>query len=45
VSASLPGDVASVVLEPTARIPRTGWTVEGRALDRDRRRTVTLGPG
>jgi hypothetical protein len=36
--------VRSVVLEPTARIPRTEWSVAGQPFDTDRRRTVAVGP-
>lgn len=43
VTGVLPSGLTSVVLEPSARIERTRWVVEGRALARDRRRTVELG--
>lgn len=42
VSAVLPAGLEQVVLEPSARIPRTRWTVEGQTFDIDRRRTVAL---
>jgi hypothetical protein len=43
VTASLPPEVETLVLEPTARIPRTDWEVDGRSYDRDRRRSVAMG--
>jgi hypothetical protein len=45
VTALLADGVDEIVLEPSARIPRTRWVVEGEAIDRDRRRTVELGGG
>lgn len=42
VTAVLPRGLDHVVLEPSARIPRTRWTVEGRTFETDRRRTVDL---
>lgn len=44
VTATLPAAVDRLVLEPSARIPRTEWVVEGRRYGRDRRRTVTFRP-
>lgn len=43
VTATLPAGLNRVVLEPSARIPRTRWTVGSRSFDIDRRRTVELG--
>lgn len=43
VSALLPKGVTSVVLEPSARIPRTSWVVDGTELTLDRRRTLPVG--
>ncbi|HEX2575987.1 MAG TPA: DUF4012 domain-containing protein [Aquihabitans sp.] len=43
VRAVLPAGLAEVVLEPSARISRTRWTVDGRAFETDRRRTVPVG--
>jgi len=43
VRGRLPSGLDALVLEPSARIPRTRWVVDGRSIDRDRRRTVTLG--
>lgn len=42
VRAVLPEGVDSVVLEPSARISRTRWVVDGRRFDIDQRRTVSL---
>ena len=42
VTAVLPKGLDRLVLEPSARIPRTHWVVDGDALDRDRRTTVVL---
>ncbi|QXC61341.1 DUF4012 domain-containing protein [Aquihabitans sp. G128] len=43
VTGVLPQGVRSVVLEPSARITRTRWTVDGTAYEIDRRRTLDLG--
>ena len=43
VRATIPADLDQLVLEPSARIPPTRWTVRSDALDRDRRRTIELG--
>ncbi len=42
VTAELPAGVDRLTVEPTARVPRTRWEVQGETLDRDRRRTVDL---
>ena len=39
----LPAGVDRLTLEPSARVPRTGWIVDGTTFERDRRRTVDLG--
>jgi hypothetical protein len=44
ITALLPAGLDEVTLEPSARIPRTRLVVEGRTYDRDRRRSVRLGP-
>ncbi len=43
VTAMLPASVPEVVIEPSARISRTAWTVNGRTYGIDRRRTISLG--
>ena len=43
VSALLPAGLASVVLEPSARVPATTWEVDGTTLKLDRRRTLRVG--
>ncbi|CAN5804962.1 hypothetical protein BH10ACT1_BH10ACT1_33150 [soil metagenome] len=43
VTGVLPKGVRSVVLEPSARISRTRWSVDGTAYEIDRRRTLQLG--
>lgn len=42
VRAWLPSGLDELRLEPTARIPRTEWEVDGQTISRDRRRTVQL---
>ncbi len=42
VTATLPAGVDAVTLEPSARITRTLWTVNGTTYGIDRRRTVSL---
>ncbi len=42
VTAVLPAGVDAVTLEPSARIGRTRWTIDGTAIGRDRRQTVAL---
>lgn len=42
VRARLRSGLDELLLEPSARIPRTRWEVDGRAIERDRRRTVAL---
>jgi len=42
VTATLPPGVERVVLEPSARISRTRWTVDGERFEIDRRRTIDL---
>lgn len=42
VTAVLPADLRTVVVEPSARISRTRWTIDGAAFDIDRRRSVDL---
>ncbi|MEZ5139820.1 MAG: DUF4012 domain-containing protein [Acidimicrobiales bacterium] len=44
VRGRLPSGLDRLVLEPSARIPRTRWVVDGRSIERDRRRTVVLDP-
>lgn len=44
VTATLPKGLDRVQIEPSARIPKTRWIVDGTELDRDRRTTVDL-PG
>ncbi len=43
VTALVPRGVGEVVLEPSARIDHTIWTVDGERFDRERRRTVRIG--
>lgn len=43
VRARLAAGVETVTIEPSARIPRTVWTVDGRTFETDRRRTVPVG--
>ena len=43
VSATLPEGVTSVILEPSARIPPTVWTVDGTTYRLDRRRSLSVG--
>jgi len=43
VTGVLPKGLRSIVLEPSARIPRTVWTVDGHRYEIDRRRTLDLG--
>jgi hypothetical protein len=43
VTALLPAGLDHLAVEPSARIPRTRLTVDGRTWERDRRRTVRLG--
>jgi hypothetical protein len=45
VRATLPAGLDRLVLEPSARIDPTAWTVDGVRFARDRRRTVRLDPG
>lgn len=42
VTAVLPAGLDQLVLEPSARIDPTSWTVNGTEIERDRRRTVDL---
>ncbi len=42
ITGLLPEGITDLVVEPSARIDHTEWTVEGRTFDRDRRRTVTV---
>jgi hypothetical protein len=42
VTALLPEGLERVVIEPSARIPHTRWSVDGEPLKRDRRQTVEL---
>lgn len=42
VTGLLPAGLDQVVLEPSARVPRTRWVVDGTTIERDRRRTLTL---
>ncbi|MBX3315176.1 MAG: DUF4012 domain-containing protein [Actinobacteria bacterium] len=42
VSARLPDGLDRLVVEPTARLPETVWTVDGESLEADRRRTVPV---
>ncbi|CAN5874701.1 hypothetical protein BH23ACT2_BH23ACT2_31120 [soil metagenome] len=42
VRAVLPEGIDEVTIEASARIPRTQWTVNGRAFETERRRTVDL---
>ena len=42
ITATLRAGLTEVVLEPSARINATVWTIDGRAFPRDRRRTVVL---
>lgn len=42
VTALLPAGVDTVTLEPSARIGRTRWTIDGATIGRDRRQTVPL---
>jgi hypothetical protein len=42
VRATLPDDLRRLVLEPSARMPGTSWTVDGRTFEVDRRRTVPV---
>jgi hypothetical protein len=39
----LPAGLDEITIEPSARIPRTRWVVDGTELGRDRRTTVALG--
>ena len=43
VTATLPAGLPHVVVEPSARIPRTSWEIDDHVYELDRRRTVTLG--
>ena len=43
VTAVLPRSLDEVSIEPSARIPRTRWVVDGKQFAVERRRTVTLG--
>lgn len=43
VRATLPKGLEQVVLEPSARISRTRWVVDGQGYEIDRRRTVDVG--
>ena len=43
VTGTLPAGIDQVTLEPSARITRTIWTVDGTTYGIDRRRTVNLG--
>ncbi|MCU1371512.1 MAG: hypothetical protein JWO77_2706 [Ilumatobacteraceae bacterium] len=45
VRALLPEGVDHITVEPSARIEPTTWTVDGRELGRDRRRTIRLDGG
>lgn len=45
VSAVLPARLRHVVVEPSARIPRTVWTVDGEKVKGDARRSVPVGVG
>lgn len=42
VTARLPANLSAIVIEPSARIPRARWTVDGTEIERDRRRVVAL---
>jgi len=42
ITAVLPAGSDQLTIEPSARIPRTRWTVDGEELERDRRTTVPL---
>ncbi|MBX3284950.1 MAG: DUF4012 domain-containing protein [Actinobacteria bacterium] len=43
VTALLPEGLDALVLEPSARVPRTVWDVDGLELELDRRRTLRVG--
>ena len=43
VTATLPVGLASVMVEPSARIPKTSWEIDQNTYELDRRRTITLG--
>ncbi len=43
VTATLPDGLARLVVEPSARIPKTSWEIDDHVYELDRRRTVTLG--
>ena len=42
ITGTLPDGLDHLRLEPSARIPRTRWVVQGEELDRDRRQTIDL---
>jgi len=42
ITAVLPEGLDHLTIEPSARIPRTRWTVDGHELERERRTTVPL---
>ena len=43
ITATLPEGLEGLVVEPSARIPKTSWEIDGRTYELDRRRTVTPG--